>query len=34
VYERFDCVVVDGVRYPIGAISELDPETARQMKKT
>lgn len=34
VHERFDSVVVDGVRYPIEAIYELDQETARQMKRT
>lgn len=33
VYERFDSVVVDGFRYPIEAIYELDAETARQMKR-
>jgi hypothetical protein len=33
VYEKFDSVVVDGFRYPIEAIYELDAETARQMKR-
>jgi Family of unknown function (DUF6491) len=33
VYERFDSVVVDGFRYPIEAIYELDAKTARQLKR-
>ena len=34
VYERFDSVVVGGLRYRIEAIYELDPEAARQIKRT
>ena len=33
VYAKFDSVIVDGIRYPIRAIYELDPKTARHMKR-
>lgn len=33
VYAKFDSVIVDGVRYPIRAIYEIDPKTARHMKR-
>lgn len=34
VYEKFDDIVVGGLRYPIKAIYKLDPESARHMKPT
>jgi Family of unknown function (DUF6491) len=34
VYAKFDSVIVDGIRYPILAIYELDPKAARHMKET
>lgn len=34
VYDRFDSVVVNGWRYPIAAIYELDRDTARHLKAT
>jgi Family of unknown function (DUF6491) len=34
VYERFDSVIVDGLRYPIEAIYALDRDAARHMKAT
>lgn len=34
VYAKFDDVIVDGMRYPIRAIYELDRQTARHMKKS
>lgn len=33
VYDKFDSVIVDGIRYPIKAIYKLDRESARTMKK-
>ena len=33
VFAKFDSVIVDGIRYPIRAIYELDPKTARHMKE-
>jgi len=32
VYAKFDHVIVDGIRYPIRAIYEIDRNTARHMK--
>ena len=34
VYAKFDSVIVDGIRYPIRAIYQIDPKTARHMKET
>lgn len=34
VYAKFDSVIVDGLRYPIRAIYQIDRETARHMKKS
>jgi len=33
VHEKFDSVIVDGIRYPIKAIYKLDRKSARTMKK-
>lgn len=34
VYAKFDDIIVDGIRYPIRAIYEIDRSTARHMKRT
>ena len=34
VYAKFDSVIVDGIRYPIRAIYQIDPKTARHMKES
>ena len=34
VYAKFDHVIIDGIRYPIRAIYELDRNTARHLKKS
>jgi hypothetical protein len=33
VYDKFDSVIVDGLRYPIKAIYKLDRESARNLKR-
>lgn len=33
VYEKFDSVIVDGIRYPIRGIYKLDRESAKHMRK-
>jgi len=33
VYEKFDSVIVDGIRYPIEAIYRLDRETAKNLTR-
>jgi hypothetical protein len=33
IYEKFDSVIVDGIRYPIAGIYKLDRETAKLMQR-
>jgi hypothetical protein len=33
IYEKFDSVIVDGIRYPIKRIYKLDRASAKSMRK-